>query len=85
MRHPSATHSHREDLIAAERTVGRGRYRQHRATSPAYTGEGPGGERFIAATAELACLNGSDHPPETSLGFRTPTAPLCHPLQASGA
>jgi hypothetical protein len=42
--------------------VRQGRYRRYCATSPAYAGEGPGGERSNTAAAELACLSGSDRP-----------------------
>jgi hypothetical protein len=42
--------------------VRHGRYRRYCATSSAYAGEGPGGERPITATAELTCLSGSDRP-----------------------
>ena len=42
--------------------VRHGGYRRSCATSPAYAGEGPGGERSSTATAELACVSGSDQP-----------------------
>jgi len=42
--------------------VRHGRYRRYCATSSAYAGEGPGGERPISATAELTCLSGSGRP-----------------------
>ena len=50
------------DHMRPRPAVRHGRYRRYCATSPAYAGEGPGGERSITVTAGLACLKAPTDP-----------------------